>query len=577
MRARLRFVAPFVFAVAVVIARLPFLLRGEWIFDSDEAVEGLMARHVLLGEFPVYFWGQGHKGVPEIYISGGLFAVFGSSVILLKAVTLAVFSAYVGLNFVLLRRLYEPGIAVASTLLLIACPPALVLWSLSANAEIAWTLLFGTLLLLSLMTWERTRSRRAEAAFALVVGSAWWIHQSIIYYLLPITLILVLRSEAWRRQRSFRAVRTAVRAERYARPTAVILWLLTTVGLLYVGLSVVAFLTGGLDIRIGSWKVGAHHPQKLAVLGVVVLLVRAAGDLVSNPSRPVALKRLALPAVIFAVGYSPALLYAIFSGSSGPPLGRMNASDLVRALPVLAFDIVPILVGFKSPSAERLPLSSVLACPLVLALFLYVWSRRQAFACIVLARAGRHALPQSFFPAFLLSVPLVFLLTGVYKDLQSYRYLVPVLAGLPVAITIGARAIPHRMRYASPLIIGSVIGVFATQQILWYEALRTDASPTAMIECLEARRIRGGYADYWTSYRLTFLARERLVIAPTSGVDRYPAYSRFVSSLSEISWVYPPQHVSLAAQETFRERVVCGGFVAVIERRENTISRAEAP
>ena len=39
-------------AVVTIAARLPFLLRANRFFDSDEAVEGLMARHVLLGEFP---------------------------------------------------------------------------------------------------------------------------------------------------------------------------------------------------------------------------------------------------------------------------------------------------------------------------------------------------------------------------------------------------------------------------------------------------------------------------------------------------------------------------------------------
>jgi len=56
-------------AGAVVLARLPFLLQGTSFFDSDEAVEGLMARHVLGGEFPLFLWGQRYKGVPEVYLS----------------------------------------------------------------------------------------------------------------------------------------------------------------------------------------------------------------------------------------------------------------------------------------------------------------------------------------------------------------------------------------------------------------------------------------------------------------------------------------------------------------------------
>src|SRR3954470_5996486 len=80
------------FAALAVAARLPFLLSHRIAFDSDEAVEGLMARHVLRGEFPAFFWAQAYKGVPEVYASAGAFAVFGPTVTVLKMVTLAAFA-----------------------------------------------------------------------------------------------------------------------------------------------------------------------------------------------------------------------------------------------------------------------------------------------------------------------------------------------------------------------------------------------------------------------------------------------------------------------------------------------------
>ena len=51
-----------------------------------------MARHVLSGELPAFFWGQAFKGVPEVYAAAGAFALFGSSVAVLKSVTLAFFA-----------------------------------------------------------------------------------------------------------------------------------------------------------------------------------------------------------------------------------------------------------------------------------------------------------------------------------------------------------------------------------------------------------------------------------------------------------------------------------------------------
>ena len=123
------------FAALTIAVRLPFLITGKIPFDSDEAVEGLMARHVLNGELPAFFWGQAFKGVPEVYVSAGMFAAFGSSVMALKSVTLAFFATYVGLNFVLLDKLGSRWLAVAASLLLVFAPPALVFWSLWAGSE----------------------------------------------------------------------------------------------------------------------------------------------------------------------------------------------------------------------------------------------------------------------------------------------------------------------------------------------------------------------------------------------------------------------------------------------------------
>ncbi len=100
------------------------------------------------GELPAFFWGQAFKGVPEVYLSAGAFALLGSSVAVLKAVTLALFAAYVGANFVLLDKIASRWVAAAASSLLIAAPPALIFWSLDASAEYVVIMLLGTTLLL---------------------------------------------------------------------------------------------------------------------------------------------------------------------------------------------------------------------------------------------------------------------------------------------------------------------------------------------------------------------------------------------------------------------------------------------
>ena len=58
-----------------------------------------------------------------------------------------------------------------------------------------------------------------------------------------------------------------------------------------------------------------------------------------------------------------------------------------------------------------------------------------------------------------------------------------------------------------------------------------DTQAIAAIECLKRNGIRGAFADYWTAYKLTFLAGEEIIVAPTDGIDRYPRYTEFVRSL----------------------------------------------
>ncbi|HSO72723.1 MAG TPA: hypothetical protein VLR91_08765, partial [Thermodesulfobacteriota bacterium] len=47
--------------------------------DADQAINGLMARHILLGEFPIFFYGQDYCGSIEAYLVSTIFFLFGAS------------------------------------------------------------------------------------------------------------------------------------------------------------------------------------------------------------------------------------------------------------------------------------------------------------------------------------------------------------------------------------------------------------------------------------------------------------------------------------------------------------------
>ena len=504
-----------VFGALAVGARLPFLVTGKIPFDSDEAVEGLMARHVLNGELPAFFWGQAFKGVPEVYASAGAFALFGSSVAILKGVTLVFFAVFVALNFILLDRMTSRWVAVASSVLLIGAPPALVFWSLDASAEYVLIMLLGTTLLL-LTNLDRAEGRGQRTGrlqllgIGLVVGAGLWVHQLFVVYLIPLGILHSIRSEWWKG-------RTPATLNRFALGLGVIAGL-------YLALGAIAFLSGGFVLQIGSVTISATAPQKMARIAFAILVVAAIVQLASSATAAhmhQLLRRYWPLATGFLIGYSPVLLYSLLVEPARSPARVANLRQLLAAAPDILGNIVPILAGFKiPPTTERLPLPAIAAAPLVTALLAFLWS-------------SRRRLLTDFFALFVIFYPLLFLASGAYLDTQSYRYFIPWYAGLVVAWAAGSLVLARRGTTTASIIVAAIVSAHAWQQVIWYQKLQPDTQSVATIECLKRNGIRGGYAEYWTAYKLTFIAQESVVVAPTDGIDRYPKYTEHVRSLPD--------------------------------------------
>src|SRR4051812_39337598 len=78
-------------ALAVALGvRLAVLVSPLGELDADEAVVGLMARHIAFnGELPIFYYGQAYLGSLEAFSAAPLFLAFDSSGALLKMVPLA--------------------------------------------------------------------------------------------------------------------------------------------------------------------------------------------------------------------------------------------------------------------------------------------------------------------------------------------------------------------------------------------------------------------------------------------------------------------------------------------------------
>jgi hypothetical protein len=180
--------------------RLFFVVTPHGVLDADEAVVGLMGRHVLQGEFPVFFYGQRYMGGLEPHLAALGFALGGATPLVLKLVCLAAALVLVGLTAELGRRLLGPGPGLVAGLFMALPPLFLTVWTLKVRGGFIETLVLGCLaLLLAHRTVETTgvRRRRAALVLGLVGGLAWWTCQLAVSYLLAAAL-LVVRGAGWR-------------------------------------------------------------------------------------------------------------------------------------------------------------------------------------------------------------------------------------------------------------------------------------------------------------------------------------------------------------------------------------------
>lgn len=164
--------------------------------DADEAVWGLMARHVLDGELPVFFWSQSYGGTQEVLLTAAVFGVTGTSVAALRAVPLLLFAGACVLVWrVGLRTIEEPGARIAAAL--VAVWPAYLVWkSTRAHGFYGAALVLCLLVLLLVLRLSERDSHVDAALLGLALGLGWWATPQTSFVAVPALLWLAWRLRA---------------------------------------------------------------------------------------------------------------------------------------------------------------------------------------------------------------------------------------------------------------------------------------------------------------------------------------------------------------------------------------------
>lgn len=169
-------------------------------FNGDEAVVALMARHIVQGARPVFFYGQAYMGSLDAWLIAGAFTLLGERVEVVRVVQIALAVLTLWVSAGLVWQIYRSVLMVGLALAWLAMPPVMgVLYStvtLGGYGEVA---VLGTLCL-----WLTVRLVQGVGcwwhwgALGLAGGGGFWAFPLMGVYLLPCALmVLAARPARW--------------------------------------------------------------------------------------------------------------------------------------------------------------------------------------------------------------------------------------------------------------------------------------------------------------------------------------------------------------------------------------------
>ncbi len=551
----------FVVAAVAALGRAPYVWHPHLFYSSDTAVTDLMARHVLAGELSLYYWGERYYGALDQLPLAALFHFLGSGPAVSRLLPFALWVLTVAAFHVLLLRTESRGIAHPAALLLALSPPLYARITFSTY-NYAFVALLGVLHLLAAETMSRGRiTVRQAAAVGFLAGLSW-------YYFQLIVVFWVAAGGYWL-ARNLTAERKALLRDHLSSVDSRFLWrricllegadlpaggrralavvnLVNAANLLLAG---VLWVTGDFRARAGNWRISIPFWPTLRtslLVGAVVALVgnarRIAAWVRREPRAQAALAG-------FLLGDLPAIVGRAMGRAPSSPGGLVPLGVVWGNVRIAARE----LFGNGSLAGDSgltpLTVASGAAAVLGIALLLARLRRRPG-------GTGRDPRSVSAAAALAASGLLLGLTSSRMIDTQGIRFLLPFLLAVPVGLACLLSAVARRSRVAAGVLAGVLVAnTVIAHRRAWNEGGAQDRyAPLA--DHLIASGVEGGYADYWVAYHVTALTGERCLIAPASGLDRYPPYTRRLRGLERIVWIGAPAGQGEVELRGVRYRVV---------------------
>jgi hypothetical protein len=181
-------------ALAVVLRSFVYLLFEQLSFDSDQAITGLMAKHLAERRaFPLFFYGQTYMLAVEAWAAAPFFVIAGPSVAALRASLLVWNLAFAWLLIATLRlhNRISAWLALVPALVFVLAPPSIATDLMNAQGAIVEPFVYVAALWLL---------RRRPLWFGAVLGIGFR-NREFVAYAVPALLIVELAAGAIDRKR----------------------------------------------------------------------------------------------------------------------------------------------------------------------------------------------------------------------------------------------------------------------------------------------------------------------------------------------------------------------------------------
>lgn len=149
--------------------------------EADQATVGLMARRILQGEFPLFYWGLPYQGPLDAYLTAPLIWLFGSSREILRVAPVIFSLLFVLATFGLGKAVYSEQIGLAAALYAALSPFMLTFRGLMADADYIMVLLCSSLSLWLFHSWRLSPRPRKLIALAAILALGFWLHPVMAY------------------------------------------------------------------------------------------------------------------------------------------------------------------------------------------------------------------------------------------------------------------------------------------------------------------------------------------------------------------------------------------------------------